>query len=201
MVSYIDQQWQADLVDMQKFESKNKGFRFILTVIDLFSRFSWALAVKSKRGEEIRDAFKLIFREAKHSSAASTKGMPEKIQFDDGTEFYNKHFKELLTENDIEWFSTKSDKKSAVVERFNRTLKEKMWRYFTAEETDKWIDVLDDLVNGYNNTFHSSIGMKPVDARKMENEGTVWYNLYGLHLKETFGNPKYKVGDSVRISK
>ncbi|WP_375702740.1 transposase family protein, partial [Bartonella sp. CL43QHWL] len=76
----------------QKFESKNKGFRFILTVIDLFSRYSWALPVKSKRGEEIRDAFKLIFREAK----------PEKIQFDDGTEFYNKHFKELLTENDIE---------------------------------------------------------------------------------------------------
>ncbi|WP_375668131.1 hypothetical protein, partial [Bartonella sp. CL48QHWL] len=65
MVSYIDQQWQADLVDMQKFESKNKGFRFILTVIDLFSRYSWALPVKSKRGEEIRDAFKLIFREAK----------------------------------------------------------------------------------------------------------------------------------------
>ncbi|WP_375669948.1 DDE-type integrase/transposase/recombinase, partial [Bartonella sp. CL29QHWL] len=191
MVSYIDQQWQADLVDMQKFESKNKGFRFILTVIDLFSRFSWALAVKSKRGEEIRDAFKLIFREAK----------PEKIQFDDGTEFYNKHFKELLTENDIEWFSSKSDKKAAVVERFNRTLKEKMWRYFTAKETDEWIDILDDLVNGYNNTFHSSIGMKPVDARKIENEGTVWYNLYGLHLRETFGDPKYKVGDSVRISK
>ncbi|WP_375654902.1 hypothetical protein [Bartonella sp. CL46QHWL] len=67
MVSYIDQQWQADLVDMQKFESKNKGFRFILTVIDLFSRFSWALEGKSKRGEEIRDAFKLVFREARSS--------------------------------------------------------------------------------------------------------------------------------------
>ncbi|XP_064647449.1 uncharacterized protein LOC135500132 [Lineus longissimus] len=199
MVSYIDQQWQADLVDMQKFESKNKGYRYILTVIDLFSRYAWAVPVKSKRGEEIRDAFKVIFREAKPVAT-----IPEKIKLDDGTEFYNKHFKEFLTENNIEWFSAFSSKKAVVVERINRTLKDNMWKFFTAEETDKWIDLLDDLVSGYNNSFHYEyryIGMKPVDARKIENEGALWYNLYGLHLKETFADPKYKVGDCVRISK
>ena len=83
MVSYTDQQWQADLVDMQTFEKENKGYRYILTVIDIFSRYAWALPIKSKRREDVRDAFKLIFKEAK----------PEKIQFDDGKEFYNKLFK------------------------------------------------------------------------------------------------------------
>jgi hypothetical protein len=82
-----------------------------------------------------------------------------KIQFDDGKEFYNRFLKELLEKNNIEWFSTYSDKKAAVVERFNRTQKEKMYRYFTAKETNKWFDILGDLVKGYNNSFHSSIGM------------------------------------------
>ena len=191
MVSYVDQQWQADLVDMQKFEKSNKGIRYILTVIDIFSRYAWAKPLKSKRGEEVRDSFQDIFKVV----------VPEKIQFDEGKEFYNRHFKELLEENNIEWFSTKSEKKAAIVERFNLTLKTRMWKYFTAKETNKWIDVLDDFVNDYNNSFHSSIAMKPVDARKEENEGTVWYNLYGVHLITTFGEPKYKVGDSVRISK
>ena len=191
MASYADQQWQADLVDMQKFEKSNKGYRYILTVIDIFSRYTWALPLKSKRGEEVRDLFVDIFEQAK----------PEKLQFDDGKEFYNKDLKSLLTENKIEWFSTYTDKKAAVVERLNRTLKSKMWKYFTAKETDKWIDVLPKLVSGYNNAFHSTIGMSPLKAREEENAGAVWYNLYGAHLTHDFGKPKYKVGDSVRISK
>ena len=191
MVSYIDQQWQADLVDMQKLEKDNNGYRFILTVIDIFSRYAWALPVKSKRGVDIRDSFKIIFKEAK----------PEKIQFDEGKEFYNKDFKDLLTKNDIDWFSSYSDKKAAIVERFNKTLQGRMYKYFTQKETNKWIDVLDNLVMGYNETFHSSIGMKPVEARKEENSGTVWFNLYGAHLQHEFGDPKFKIGNSVRISK
>ena len=191
MVSYVDQQWQADLVDMQKYEKENKHFRYILTVIDIFSRYAWALPLKSKRGLDVKEAFQQIFQEA----------MPKKIQFDEGTEFYNKAFKELLEKNNIEWFSTKSDKKAAVVERFNLTLKTRMWKYFTAKETVKWVDVLEDFVNGYNNSLHSTIAMKPVDARKEENEETVWYNLYGVHLVDSYGEPKFKVNDSVRIAK
>ncbi len=191
MVSYVDQQWQADLVDMQKYEKVNNGNRYILTVIDIFSRFAWAKPLKSKRGEEVRDLFVEIFKSDK----------PVKIQFDDGKEFYNSHFKELLETNNIEWFSTFSDKKAAVVERFNRTLKTRMWKYFTAKETEKWVNILDDLVTGYNSTFHSSIGMKPIDARKDENSETVWYNLYGAFLSNEFGQPRFKVGSNVRITK
>jgi len=191
MVSFADQQWQADLVDMQKLEKSNKGYRFILTVIDIFSRYAWALPIKSKRGVEVKEAFKVIFTEA----------LPGKIQFDQGKEFYNKDLKELLTEKDIEWFSSYSHRKAALVERYNKNLQARMYKYFTAKETDKWVEILPDLVNGYNNTFHSSIGMKPIDARKEENEGTVWYNLYGSHLLHDFGRPNYKIGDGVRISK
>ena len=200
MVSYVDQQWQADLVDMQKLEKSNKGYRFILTVIDIFSRYAWAVGTKSKRGVEVRDAFKTIFEEA--SGADDNKvAKPEKIQFDEGKEFYNKDLKELLTKENIEWFSSYSHRKAAVVERFNRSLQTRMYKYFTAKETDKWVDVLPDLVSGYNNTFHSSIGMKPSDARKEENAEVVWYNLYGAHLLHDYGKPKFKIGDSVRISK
>ena len=191
MVSYVDQQWQADLVEMQKFEKDNQGKRYILTIVDIFSRYAWCLGIKTKRGEDVRDAFKIIFKEA----------IPEKIQFDDGKEFYNKLFKELLEKNKIKWFSSFSDKKAAVVERFNRTLKSRMWKYFTAKETEKWTDILQDLVKGYNNTFHSSIGMKPIEARKDESAEIVWYNLYGSHLQHDFGSPKFKVDDGVRISK
>jgi len=191
MASYVDQQWQADLVDMQAYQKDNKGYRFILTVIDILSRYAWAKPLKSKRGDEVKDAFEDIFKEA----------MPEKIQFDEGTEFYNRHLKELLEQNSIEWFSTKSDKKAALVERLNLTLKKRMWKYFTAKETHKWDDVLDDFVKDYNHSYHSGVGMKPVEARKEENEGDAWYNLYGVHLVTTFGEPKYKVGDSVRIAK
>ena len=191
MVSYNDQQWQADLIDMKNLEKYNKGYFWILNVIDILSRYAWSIPIKNKSGIEVTNAFKIIFKEA----------IPEKIQFDEGTEFYNKDFKKLLSDNNIEYFSTKSEKKAAVVERFNRTLKTRMYKYFTANETYKWVDILDDLVKGYNNSKHSSIQMKPIDARKSENEGIVWNNLYGAHITHDFGEPKFKVDQTVRISK
>jgi transposase InsO family protein len=92
---------------MQKYEKANNGKRYILTVIDIFSRYAWAKPLKSKRGKEAKDLFEEIFKESK----------PAKIQFDDGKEFNNKDFKELLERNKIEWFSSFSDKKAAIVER------------------------------------------------------------------------------------
>jgi len=191
MVSYVDQQWQADLIDMKSLEQYNKGYFWIINVIDILSRYAWSIAIKRKTGVEVTNAFKIIFKEA----------IPEKIQFDEGTEFYNKDLKKLLSENDIEYFSTHSEKKASVVERFNRTLKTRMWKYFTANETYKYIDILDDLVKGYNNSKHSSIGMKPINARKEINEEIVWNNLYGAFVTHDFGEPKFKVGQNVRISK
>ena len=191
MVSYIDQQMQCDLVDMQKFSKANKGYNYILTAIDIFSRFAWAKPLKRKTGEEVVKQFKVIFDDA----------IPGKIQFDDGKEFYNQKIYDLFGKHDIEYFSSRSEKKASIVERLNKTLKTRMWKYFTANETEVWYDIIDDLVNDYNNSFHSGIGMTPTEARDPKNSDTVWYNLYGDFLLHDFGKPKFKVKDHVRISK
>ena len=101
----------------------------------------------------------------------------------------------------IELYSTENEEKSSVVERWIRTMKEKMWKYFTDNNTNTYIDILQDLVKDYNNTRHSSIKMTPVEASKKENELTVWRNLYPEHLEIYDINTKFSVGDKVRISK
>ena len=96
-------------------------------------------------------------------------------------------------------FLTQSDKKAAIVERFNRTLKTMMWKYFYSKGTYNWVDVLDDLVNNYNNTKHGSILMKPVDVNKT-NQDQVWTTLFCDAIGD-LPLPKFKVGDTVRVSK
>ena len=113
-----------------------------------------------------------------------------------GKEFYNKYAKDL-----IKLYSTENEEKSSVVERWIRTMKEKMWKYFSANSTNVYIDVLPDLVREYNNTRHSPIKMTPVKASKEENELRVWRNLYLDHLEIKDIKPKFSVGDRVRISK
>ena len=115
---------------------------------------------------------------------------------DKGQEFYNTHVKDL-----IELYSTENEEKSSVVERWIRTMKEKMWKYFSAKSTNNFINVLPNLVREYNNTRHSSIKMTPVKASKKENELRVWRNLYPDHLEIHDIKPKFSVGDKVRISK
>ena len=107
---------------------------------------------------------------------------PKLAQFDDGKEFYNVGVKALLEKHDIKYFSTLSDKKAAVVERFNRTLKTSMWKYFYSKGTYKWIDILDELVYNYNDTKHSTILMKPKDVYKGGNEDEVWTTLF-IHME------------------
>ena len=124
---------------------------------------------------------------------------PKLAQFDDGKEFYNVGVKSLLESHNIKYFSTLSDKKAAIVERFNRTLKTAMWKYFYSKGTRKWIDILDELVYNYNNTKHSTILMKPSKVSK-SNEDEVWTTLYG-HNYGDLPLLKLKVGETVRISK
>ena len=144
-----------------------------------------------KSGQCVAKAFQKMLREAKAT--------PKKLQTDKGSEFYNKEVQPLLKKYSIDMFSTENDEiKSCIVERFNRTLKSHMWKYFTAEKTKRYIDVLQDLIAGYNNTYHSSIKMTP-NAVNKENEHEVRQHLYGKYQKPT--KPKLKVGDYVRISK
>ena len=180
----VDQIWAADLVDMSAFSKFNKGIKFLLTVIDVFSKYGWIAPLKTKTGTEVAEALRLIFKERK----------PEKLWVDKGKEFYNKHVKAL-----IELYSTENEEKSSVVERWNRTMKEKMFKYFSANSTRKYIDVLDDMVKNYNETTHSSIKMTPIEASKRMNENRVWHNLYSIPVPGS--KPKYSVGDRVRIVK
>jgi hypothetical protein len=187
LVNGIDDQWQADLVDMQGY--KELGYQYILTVIDVFSKYAWGIPIKRKTGEEISSAFRNLFKHRK----------PRKLHTDKGLEFINKPTKELLKENDIHWFATENESKAQIVERFNRTLKNRMWRYFTQSHDTKWIKVLPDLMYNYNTTKHRSIGMTPREASLKKNEAVVYKNLYPPK-KVKVQNPKFKVGDHVRIT-
>ena len=168
LVGGIDRIWAADLVDMQAFSKFNRGVKYLLAVIDVFSKYGWLIPLKDKTGKSVASALKTIFEERK----------PEKMWVDKGKEFYNKDVKDL-----VELYSTENEEKSNVVERWIRTMKEKMWKYFSAKSTNVYMNVLSDLVKEYNNTRHSSIKMTPVKASKKENEKS---------LPRTSRNKRYK---------
>ena len=186
MVNGIDKIWAADLADMKAFEKDNDGYTFLLMVIDIFSKYGWIVPLKNKKGVNVAKALENIFQERK----------PKKLWTDKGAEFYNKDVKKLL---DI--YSTENEEKSSIVERWIRTMKEKMWKYFTDNNTYRYIDILPDLVEDYNNTVHTSIKMTPIEASKKENELTAWHNLYPDRYKIHNLRPKFSVGDEVRITK
>ncbi len=187
----IDTQFQADLVDMSAYAKDNDGHKYLLTCIDVFSKFSWVRVLKNKSGIEVTKAFQSILKEGH---------VPQKLQTDQGKEFFNKHFQDVMKKHDINHFATATDLKASVVERFNRTLKSRMWRFLTATNSRRYIDVLQDIIQGYNTSYHRSIRMRPVDVDKV-NEGQVFQNLYGDIKKQKKTVFNFKVGDVVRISK
>ena len=116
---------------------------------------------------------------------------------DRGSEFYNRTMDRWLEENGVERYSTYNEGKAVVVERFNRTLKTRMWKYLSANNTYRYIDVLDELLRKYNSSYHRSIRMTPTKASDKRNESAVWNHLYGDAVDPI--KPKLKVGDRVRI--
>ena len=186
----IDAQFQADLVDLQNLSRYNKGYKYLLTCLDIFSKYAWVVPLKTKQGQELVKAFQTIL---------SSGRKPLKLQTDQGTEFLNRLFQKFLRDNNIDFFTVNSGLKASVVERFNRTLKGKMYKYFTAKNTLTYVDVLPQLVKSYNNTYHRSIKMKPTQVTKA-NEAEVWETLYANDVNKRV-RFKFAVGDRVRISK
>ena len=182
-------QAQADLIDVSNIKKHNNGYTFILTVIDVFSRLAFAVPLKNKSGNTLTLAFQKILK--KH---------PLKyLQTDKGTEFKNKQFQVMLKKNRVSFFTTQNDDiKASIVERFNKTLKNKMYRYFTHNNTYKYTDVLAALVNSYNNSYHGTIKMAPNEVSSL-NLGQVWHSIHGP--PKFIKTPDFKVGDHVRISK
>ena len=186
----IDHQWQADLVDVAKLASYNKGFKYLLTCIDVLSRYAWVVPLKDKTGKSLKEAFRVIFESGR---------LPIRLQTDRGTEFTNRVFQKFLKENDVHHFSTYNiETKASIVERFNRTLKTKMWKYFTHREVLTYEDVLPEMVESYNRTVHRSIGMPPSEVT-WANQTTVSKRLYGRKGPKT--SCKFVAGDRVRLGK
>ena len=177
---------------MQAFSKFNNGTKYILTVIDVFSKYAWAVPLPSKEGKHVAEAFRTIMK----------RRTPRLLWVDKGTEFYNRTFQKFLREHDIEMYSTNNEGKAVVVERFNRTLKTWMWKYFSEHNTSKYIDVLDDLLESYNNRKHRTVKMTPTQASQKSNEARVYENTYGdKKLMSDVGTAKFHVGDKVRIVK
>ena len=169
------------MVSLRKY---NKGITYLLFAIDLFCKYAWVVPLKDKRGITIVNAFQKIVSKGRK---------PDKMWVDQGGEFYNNLFKRFLKNNNIEMYSTFNEGKSVVAERFIRTLKNKIFKHMTAISKNVYFDVLDDIVNKYNNTVHRTIKMKPIDVTSDS------YAEYNEDFNEK--DPKFKVGDRVRISK
>ena len=182
---FKDNIWGADLGDMQSLSRKNKGMNYLLCAIDLYSKYAFVIPLENKKGISVTNGFNKIIKQSNRK--------PNKIWVDQGGEFYNNVFKKWLSDNDIIMYSTYNEGKSVVAERFIRTLKSKLYKHMTAIDKNVYYDVLDDVVNKYNNTKHSIIKMKPTDVGNSNKRVYI-----DEHNKK---HSKFKVDDRVRISK
>ena len=148
--------WGVDLADMQSLSKYNKENKFLLCAINLFSKYAWVISLKDKKGTTTANAFQKIISERRK---------PNEIWVDQDSEFYNNSFKDFLKIKNIEMYSTYNEGKSALAERFIRTLKSKIFKHMTAISKNVYFDVLDDIVNKYNNTVHRTIKIKPIGVR------------------------------------
>ena len=170
---------------MQLISKYNKGIRYLLCAIDLFSKYAFVVPLKDKKGTTITNAFQSILDKSKRK--------PNKIWVDQGSEFYNNNFKKWLKDNDITMYSTHNEGKSVVAKRFIKTLKNKIYKHMTAISKNVYFDVLDDIVDEYNNSYYSTIKMKPIDIKD---------NNFIKYIEESnIKDPKFKIGEHVRISK
>ena len=188
----VDDMWTADLVDMSPYSRSNSGYKYLLTVIDVFSKYGWIVPLKSKPGKEVAMAFQKLF-----SSSSNTP--PSRLWTDTCTEFYKPQVKRVLTANNVTLYSTENEEKLSVMERWNRTMKNIMWKYSTENNIQKYIDVLPGMVEKYNYTYHRSIKLKPTNVRKPANYKHINNVLYAKVNARKATPPRFHVGDKVRI--
>uniref|UniRef100_A0A0V0GC20 Putative polinton-1 pi n=1 Tax=Triatoma dimidiata TaxID=72491 RepID=A0A0V0GC20_TRIDM len=187
----IDDLWQADLIEMIPYARQNSGYKYILAVIDCFSKYAWVEPVKSKGGQDVTQAMKTILNLSGR--------VPNNIQTDNGKEFYNISFKKLMEKYNINHYSTFSQIKSSIVERFNRTFKSMMYRLFSLKGSYNYTKHLPGLINTYNNKIHKTINMKPSEVNA-NNATSLLNKVYSFKSKRK-DKQRFQQGDYVRISK
>jgi hypothetical protein len=186
----LNNQFHADLIDVKKYKKENGNMQYILTVIDCLSKWGAAVPVKNKTAAVVAEAFEKIM--------VDNNRVCRYLQVDMGKEFYGSPFLKMLKRYNIKIFSTFSEIKNSIGERFNRTIMDRISRYWTHVGRHKYIDILSQVVDNYNNSYHRSIKTKPSLVTK-ENEMNVFRTLYPEATKSE-SLPKYKVGDIVRIA-
>ena len=181
--NHIDHIWGIDLITMMKYSKQNKNYKYILTVIDFLSEYSWCYPLKTKKSEESIDSFQDVFKKFKRK--------PKLIQSDEGTEFTNIQTQTFFKNNNIKWYHTSNrDIKCSICERYNRTILNKIFKNFTLNNNTIWINDLDKLVNKYNNSYHRSIKLKPIYASKnqMKILSEIIYIILKIQIKTKIYN-------------
>ena len=187
IVNHINEIHSTDLVDMTQYSKMNRGYKYIFTNIDIFSKYAYAYPIKSKKIQDIKLCFEKIFKFNK----------PKYIWSDKEPAFLSKEMQLFFKNNNVKIYHTNSHLKAVVVERFNRSLRELMMKEFVKNNNTVWYNILPKLIKIYNNRYHSTIKMKPIDVNK-NNEKYIKENIYTYN--KTSKNPKFKIGDLVRIS-
>lgn len=181
--------FQADLVDLRNLARSNGGYKYILFVVNAFSKYAWVEPLKTKSGPEVTQAMAKIL-------ARTT--APKNLQLDSGKEFYNSHFQALMKKYKINMYSTYSVLKASLVERLNRTIKAAIFKNFTIKGNQNWTRDLQAHVDRYNNTVHRTTCMRPNEVTSA-NEKKLLKTVY--RETKSVGKSKFKVGDKVRVSK
>ena len=187
IVNHIDEIYSCDLVDMIKYSRVNRGYKYIFTNIDIFSKYAWSFPLKTKTIKEIKSCFQKIFKERK----------PKYIWSDQESSFFSKEMLKFFEDNNVKIYHTYSNLKAVVIERFNRSLRELMMKSFVKNNNTVWYNILPELIKKYNNRYHNTIKMKPINVNKT-NEKRIKNTVYNYNI--TNKKPKYKINDLVRIS-
>ena len=187
VINHIDEIHSCDLVDMSKYSRINKGYKYIFTNIDIFSKYAWSFPIKSKKISDIKPCFQKIFKERK----------PKYIWSDQESSFFSKEMLKFFENNNVKIYHTYSNLKAVIIERFNRSLRELMMKKFVKNNNTVWYNILPELIKTYNNRYHRTIKMRPIDVNK-SNEKYIKNTVYNYDV--TNKKPKYKINDLVRIS-
>ena len=186
----IDSDWQAELADLQRISHWNDGYRYLLVCVDVLSKYAWVQPVKNKTAIETANVFQHILKQDRK---------PWRLYTDKGKEFLGKPFQDMLSRNDIQFIQSESpDVKASIAENFIKPLKGRLWRYFTKNKTNRYIDILPQIVEGLNKRHHRIINRRPIDVN-FGNEHEVWETLYGK--RNATKKFRFRTGDKVRMLK
>ena len=189
-VYHIDDIWSLDILDLKDYgPENNRGYRYVLVIIENFSKFGWTIPLKNKNAQTVKDSFENIL--------ISSKRKPNLIESDRGKEFYNSLCQDFLNKNNIKLYSRNTSYGAVFAERFNRTIKDLFKRPVFERGDGNWIDVLPKIIKQYNNRIHSTTKLTPIQASLKKNEGYVYKNLLDKRKKIT---PNFQINDLVRTA-